>query len=278
MSLAAAATAAGALLSGGTSLFGSIINKRSVEETNALNERLQREAWAREDTAVQRRRADLEAAGINPVMASGQAATSMPAVKLEAPRFEGNFAKDAMESALGGAMMGAQLDNMRKQNELLQVEIEKGKVDKLNSLTHGERMSIENQHLEDMLGGQVEHTRLSNELLEQQKELASLGVTEKGFTNMMLEVEKEFQRQGIKLDLQNKEVQNMIATEALNESKRNNDLRSWFGRSSDAPMPIQVAEVLATSMKRGIELGVYNLKRLGTLGKSILNYRPQFGK
>ena len=34
-------------------------------ETNAQNERLMRESWSREDNAVQRRMADLKAAGVS---------------------------------------------------------------------------------------------------------------------------------------------------------------------------------------------------------------------
>lgn len=67
--------------------------------SNNRNERLMREAWSREDTAVQRRAKDLEASGINPVMAAGSPAGSSPAIRVEAPQFEGNPVGDAYSAA-----------------------------------------------------------------------------------------------------------------------------------------------------------------------------------
>lgn len=55
-------------------------------QTRQQQERLQREAWSREDTAVQRRAADLKAAGLSQTLAAGAAASSQAPVRLDAPK------------------------------------------------------------------------------------------------------------------------------------------------------------------------------------------------
>lgn len=119
-------TGGAALLGGGlNAISGYANNERNIamqRETNEMNERLMRENWGREDNAVQRRKADLLAAGLSPVLAAGSAAQSSAPIKMDSPKSE-----DWGPSATGGAMqavLGAtqvsktHMDNQRTAAEI----------------------------------------------------------------------------------------------------------------------------------------------------------------
>lgn len=69
------------------------MNKELVQETNQQNEQLTRESWARDDSQLQRARADAEAAGFSPLAAlsnnlTNTAPATMQAPQVVAPQFD----------------------------------------------------------------------------------------------------------------------------------------------------------------------------------------------
>lgn len=61
------------------------VHSQGIKDTNAQNLALQQQAWAREDNATQRKVADLESAGLSPVLAGGSGASSSSPIRLENP-------------------------------------------------------------------------------------------------------------------------------------------------------------------------------------------------
>ena len=102
------------------------------QETNALNEKLMREGWARDDTARQRMVKDLESAGLSKWLATGASPMSSSPVSMGAPQVSplhndykadygkmieaNNYRADALSHLYSNFL---NFENTRKQNELL---------------------------------------------------------------------------------------------------------------------------------------------------------------
>lgn len=154
MSLLGALGVGANLLSAGASAFGAWNQKK----TNDLNFQLQKDQYeyqknlqqimfGREDNAVQRRVADLKAAGLSPTLAAGSAASAGPVVSTQTPQRESD-----LSAYLAIAQIGTMLANQQKAQT--EADIARQSLAQAKIQTQASALSKE------LLGNQVELSNL----------------------------------------------------------------------------------------------------------------------
>lgn len=118
MDWSAIASAANGLTNLGFNIYDRWYQAKNNQRDFDYQAALQRDVFKREDTAVQRRMADLQAAGLNPNLAAGSAASSGAVVGRSNTPGLPTF-NSGIGAALDTATAISQLRNQREQNEIL---------------------------------------------------------------------------------------------------------------------------------------------------------------
>lgn len=139
------------LIGGGLSAFsGYKSNERNIElqrETNAKNEQMMREGWARDDQAVWRRVQDLNAAGLSPTLAAGSAAASSSPIKIDSPNSQ-DWGSAAIGSGVQGVLAASNaarthIDVQKTAAEVGKVNAETSNIEQTTAATE-QNMKIQN--------------------------------------------------------------------------------------------------------------------------------------
>ena len=122
MDLTAAAIGLGAAGVAGN-LIGSVLNYNAQQDNLSWQKDTQRDIFAREDTSIARRVADLNASGLSPVLAAGQGAGTGGVVSTNAPQID---LPDSSMLALNMLKQEADISKTRAEQEY--IELQKNKL------------------------------------------------------------------------------------------------------------------------------------------------------
>lgn len=201
------------------------------------NKQMQANTWAREDTAVQRRAMDLEAAGMSKTLAAGGAAQTSAPVHID-PAQHGTISgsdlpqRKAVELPDFGAIIrSAMVTDSQIQANTAQAHLADMQANRVEEERKG--LSIENLVKEDRVRQELDLLRRDYILKGQDVEKGKEGVTQAQLKTIMDSIQATIAK---KYGMSNAETENLARSIAAQTAGRDLDIsKTWGIRSTDHP-------------------------------------------
>lgn len=205
----------------------------AVDQMN-WQQQAQETAWSREDSAIRRRVADLEAAGMSKWLAAGQAAqaggvtasnvTSGANLINSGARLKDVNLKNAVDSFLTGAERQAGISLTKKQEELVQARIDNEKADTVNKSAGTNKTLAETEKIYQDMQNAVEQINL---LKAQFDEQVKLWESQKNKNNVEADkVKSDIEKTAVEIEIKSKEFQLMDSYYNMYVEKHEDDLKT----------------------------------------------------